>query len=65
MEFTVYCDSIASTTTKPSFTVKCGVDDKICETEIKIGDNEFGYINMIENPFHGERNYVVVHMGNM
>ena len=59
----VVVNLIASTTTEAGLTVKCGVDDTIYETGIKVGDNELGHVNIVRNPFHGEWNYIIAPHG--
>lgn len=59
----VVVNLIASTTTEAGLTVKCGVDDNIYETGIKVGDSELEHINMIGNPFHKEWNYIIAPYG--
>ena len=51
---------IAATTTSTGLTVKCGVDNNVYETGIKVDDEEYGNINIVRNSFCGNWNYTIV-----
>ncbi|WP_408640809.1 ISAzo13-like element transposase-related protein [Schaedlerella arabinosiphila] len=61
--FEVVVNLIASATIEVGLIVKCGVDDNIYETGIKIGDNELEHINIVGYPFHSEWNYIIASYG--
>jgi hypothetical protein len=50
---------IGATTTVTGLTVTCVIDESKYETGIKITDEEFGKLNIINADFHGEWNYSV------
>ena len=50
---------IGSTTTKTGLTVKCVVDENVYPTGIKIDDTLLASLNLIQNDWHGEWNYII------
>ncbi len=50
---------IANTTTKAGLEIKCGLDPNNYQTGIKVTDEEMQSVSLIQNPFHGEWNYVI------
>jgi hypothetical protein len=40
--------------------VTCEIDDKHCETDIEIKDEQLAELNICQNEFHGEWNYKIL-----
>lgn len=55
----VIINLISSTTTKNGLTIKCGLDEKIYQTGIKISDRELADINLVPNDFLEKWNYTI------
>lgn len=55
----VIVNLISSTTTDSGLTVQCVVDPNQYERGIKISDNELNAVNMQEDVWHGEWNYII------
>lgn len=55
----VIINLIAATTTTKGLKVDCVLDTNKYQTGKKISDEEYGRINLIPEPFHGEWNYTI------
>ena len=55
----VIINLISSTTTKTGLTIKCGLDEKIYQTGIKISKSELSKINLVPNAFLKLWNYTI------
>lgn len=55
----VIVNLISSTTTDSGLTVQCVVDPNQYERGIKISDDELNAVNMQEDAWHGEWNYII------
>ena len=50
---------IANTTTQSGLEIKCGIDSNDYQTGIKVTHEEMQSVNLIQNCFHGEWNYII------
>lgn len=56
----VIVNLIAATTTSTGLIVKCGVDNNIYKTGIKVNDEEYDNVNIVRDEFCGNWNYTIL-----
>ncbi|MDR1132970.1 MAG: ISAzo13 family transposase, partial [Synergistaceae bacterium] len=55
----VIVNLIGSTTTQKGLLIRCVLDEKICEKEICVTDEEFAAIHILNDAFRGDWNYTI------